>query len=109
MIKNGLVICFLLSSTLHSIAHEFWLLPQQFSYQAGQKVYVRFQVGENFTGENWHGDKDKINLLKATSNNYQFELIPFLENLAGILLGWTPLYFRGITPSLTMAKIPTLN
>ena len=49
----------------------------------GKKVYLRFQVGEDFTGENWHGNNDKMNLLRATSNNYQFDLAPFLGTVPG--------------------------
>jgi len=60
-------------------AHEFWLAPQKFSYQAGEKFYLRWQVGENFTGENWGGTKDKAVFLRAFSNNYQYNLQPFMN------------------------------
>lgn len=81
--KFPLIAFLAVTCTIKTFAHEFWLLPQIFNYQAGQKVYVRFQVGENFTGENWHGDKDKMNLLSATSNNYQFNLLPSMGTTAG--------------------------
>lgn len=81
--KFTIVLCFLLFNITQSFAHEFWLLPQVFSYQVGQKVYVRFQVGEDYTGENWHGDRDKINLFRATSNNYQIDLAPFMGMVPG--------------------------
>lgn len=83
MKKIGICIWVLLTSTIQTEAHEFWLLPQFFSYQAGQKVVVRFQYGEHFTGENWHGENSKIISLKASSNNYQFDLAPFVSTVAG--------------------------
>lgn len=39
---------FLLQSAL---AHEFWLKPQRFLLKVGERVPIRLQVGENFTGE----------------------------------------------------------
>jgi hypothetical protein len=37
--------------------HEFWLQPKHFILKPGEAVNIRFQVGENFTGENWNGSK----------------------------------------------------
>ena len=71
----------LLSSRL--LAHEFWLLPQMFSYTVGQKVAIRFQVGENFIGNNWTGNQEKAILLNAASNNYRFDLLPYLGKAMG--------------------------
>jgi uncharacterized GH25 family protein len=34
-------------------AHEFWLQPQKFFFQVGEKLLVSFKVGENFMGEPW--------------------------------------------------------
>ena len=40
--------------------HEFWIQPEKFIYKCAEPVNLKFLVGENFTGENWTGDKDKI-------------------------------------------------
>ncbi len=45
------------------MAHEFWLQPQKFFYSIRDVAYIRFLVGENFTGTNWNGNKDKVKLL----------------------------------------------
>ena len=44
--------------------HEFWIQPDKFIYKHGEPVNIKFLVGENFTGENWTGDKDKIKSLR---------------------------------------------
>jgi uncharacterized GH25 family protein len=43
--------------------HEFWIQPNKFIYKRGETINIKFLVGENFKGENWNGDKDKINNL----------------------------------------------
>ncbi len=45
-------------------AHEFWLQPNKFIYQQGENVNTRFLVGENFTGENWTGNRQRIKSLE---------------------------------------------
>jgi len=44
-------------------AHEFWLQPDKFIYKRGEEINIRFNVGENFEGENWSGDTSKIQSL----------------------------------------------
>ena len=44
--------------------HEFWIQPDKFIYEHAEPVNIKFLVGENFTGENWTGDKDKIKSLR---------------------------------------------
>lgn len=45
-------------------SHEFWLNPEKFIYTRGEKINIRFLVGENFDGENWKGNNEKIQSLK---------------------------------------------
>lgn len=45
------------------MAHEFWLQPQKFFYSIRDVAYIRFFVGEHFSGTNWNGNKDKVKLL----------------------------------------------
>lgn len=44
--------------------HEFWIQPDKFIYNHGEPVNIKFLVGENFSGENWTGDKSKIKSLR---------------------------------------------
>ncbi len=46
------------------LAHEFWLQPKQYLFSAGDEINIRFYVGENFTGNNWKGSRQKVNELK---------------------------------------------
>ena len=63
MKKNGLLLLsflFLLAGT----AHEFWLEPQAFIVSRGEEINIRFRVGEQFTGENWSGNRERIQQLQ---------------------------------------------
>jgi len=51
------------------LGHEFWLQPEKFIYQRGEPINIRFWVGENFEGENWSGNHDKINSLRLYLGN----------------------------------------
>ncbi|MBI1767010.1 MAG: DUF4198 domain-containing protein [Bacteroidetes bacterium] len=44
-------------------SHEFWLQPKKFWYKIGEDLRVDFLVGENFEGELWDLDKNKIEKL----------------------------------------------
>ena len=60
--KSLLFICSSLF-VLPGLAHEFWLEPQQYIYSRTEEVTIRFLVGENFTGENWTGNRQQIKTL----------------------------------------------
>ncbi len=62
MKKVLLLLLFLVSYTLLT-AHEFWLAPDKYFYTIRDIALIRFRVGENFTGENWAGNKEKIKRL----------------------------------------------
>ncbi len=66
-----------------SSAHDCWLIPQRFSYKAGKKIFLRWQVGQNFIGENWNGFIEKFLMIGAFSNNYQYDLQPFMSMVTG--------------------------
>lgn len=52
------------------LAHEFWLQPNAYFSRIGEIVNIRFNVGENFTGENWKGNREKVQqLLHYTPSN----------------------------------------
>lgn len=49
--KKIVIVLSLLTVSLLSFAHEFWLEPQKFLLSIGEKINFRVFVGENFTGE----------------------------------------------------------
>src|SRR6266487_2209631 len=58
--KKKIIFCFLILGVLSVSAHEFWIQPDKFIYKRGETINLKFLVGENFTGENWTGNKEKV-------------------------------------------------
>ena len=50
--------------SLAAQAHEFWLQPQKFFFQAGEKATIGFRVGEGFVGEPWDLKKHQAERLQ---------------------------------------------
>jgi uncharacterized GH25 family protein len=46
-------------------AHEFWLEPQKFVFQVGEKAIISFKVGENFMGETWDLKRHRVERLES--------------------------------------------
>lgn len=80
--KPFLVISFLtiISSIL---AHEFWLSPVKYIYKRGEKINVRFFVGENFEGLNWKGNKENIRSLKLYYGGVNDDLSKYISDNRG--------------------------
>jgi uncharacterized GH25 family protein len=57
----SILICFSLRTLAQ--AHEFWLHPAKFILAPGERIDVRFMVGENFIGEPWDLTKHRIEKL----------------------------------------------
>jgi uncharacterized GH25 family protein len=64
-------------------AHEFWLNPDKFIYQRGEKINIKFLVGENFEGENWKGNKEKIQSLKLYYGGVSDDLSKYISDETG--------------------------
>lgn len=64
-------------------AHEFWLQPEKFMYKRGESVNIRFYVGENFEGENWKGNKEKINSLQLYYGGVQANISDHITGASG--------------------------
>jgi uncharacterized GH25 family protein len=64
-------------------AHEFWLQPEKFIYKKNDKATIRFRVGENFEGENWSGDRTKINFLTLQTNTGKTDLATLISAKKG--------------------------
>jgi uncharacterized GH25 family protein len=58
--KKKIIFCFLVLVVISVSAHEFWIQPDKFIYKRGETINVKFLVGENFNGDIWTGDRDKI-------------------------------------------------
>ncbi|MEO7983626.1 MAG: DUF4198 domain-containing protein [Bacteroidota bacterium] len=64
-------------------AHEFWMQPDKFIYKKGEKANIRFRVGENFEGENWTGNRTKVNFLQLYFNGVKTDLSASLSDKKG--------------------------
>ncbi len=84
MIQRKLLTLFTLF-TLYTLlsAHEFWLDPEKFIYKRTEKVNIHFLVGENFEGENWKGNNERIRSLKLYYNGVSDDLSPFITDAEG--------------------------
>jgi uncharacterized GH25 family protein len=77
--KRLLLITSLLIVISSLLAHEFWLSPAKFIYQRGEKINIRFFVGENFEGENWKGNNEKIQSLKLYFGGVSDDLTKYIS------------------------------
>ena len=80
-----LLIFFVLSTW----AHEFWLQPSSFILKKGDKANIRFMVGENFEGDNWSGNRSKINFLSLYLNGIKRDLSSAISDNKGDSLQYT--------------------
>ena len=64
-------------------AHEFWLEPSKFIYKRGETASIKFRVGENFEGENWSGNRSKINFLSFYQNGIKKDISASLSDNTG--------------------------
>jgi len=70
-------------------AHEFWLHPDKFIYKRAEKVNVRFSVGENFEGDNWQGNNERIRSLRIYYGGVTDDLAPFITDADGDSIEYT--------------------
>lgn len=64
MNTKSFFLLFLFFAIAPVLAHEFWLEPQRYIFSRGEEINIRLKVGEGFKGENWSGNREKINLLQ---------------------------------------------
>jgi hypothetical protein len=79
--------------TLYTLlsSHEFWLHPEKYIYNRGEKINIRFFVGENFEGENWHGNNSRLQSLKLFYGGVSDDLSGLLGEAEGDSLELTML------------------
>lgn len=84
MIQRKLLTLFSLF-TLYTLlsSHEFWLNPGKFIYKRGEKINIRFFVGENFEGENWKGNNQRVQSLKLYYDGVTDDLSKYITENAG--------------------------
>lgn len=81
--KKILLVTSLLTIISSLLAHEFWLSPDKFIYQRGEKINIRFFIGENFDGENWKGNNEKIQSLKLYFGGVSDDLSKYISEEKG--------------------------
>lgn len=64
-------------------SHEFWLNPEKFIYKRTEKVNIRLLVGEDFEGENWTGNNERIKSLKLYYGGVSDDLSPVVTDASG--------------------------
>jgi uncharacterized GH25 family protein len=64
-------------------AHEFWIQPDRFIYEAGETINLRFWIGENFEGENWKGNGQSAKLIEIRQNKIDDLLTSNLGDFEG--------------------------
>lgn len=82
-IKKIVFAIFLLTFISSLSAHEFWLNPRKFIYKRAEKVNIRFLVGENFDGENWKGNNERIKSLQIYYGGVTDDLTPVVTEAEG--------------------------
>jgi len=83
LIKKTTAIFLLLTFISSLSAHEFWLNPDKFIYKRTEKINVKFLVGENFEGDNWQGNNQRIKSLKIYYDGVSDDLTPVVTEAAG--------------------------
>jgi len=78
------ILLFLISFLLLPLfAHEFWLDPERFYYKPGALITVKFKVGEDFAGENWNGNRDRVQSLRLYNGNGYTQMDPVVSTEKG--------------------------
>ena len=60
MQRKFILTCSVLALISLAQAHEFWMQPDKFVFNPGERLVVGFKVGENFMGEPWNLKASKI-------------------------------------------------
>lgn len=69
-------------------SHEFWLQPNQFIYQRGEKINIRFRVSENLEEKNWTGTNQNLQMLKHYFGKVSDDLSNGISLAPGDSLQW---------------------
>ncbi len=61
--RKVIIIVTICCISLGLLAHEFWLMPNHFFVDVKQFIKISFNVGEEYKGENWKGNRTRIQTL----------------------------------------------
>ncbi|MEQ8364549.1 MAG: DUF4198 domain-containing protein [Cyclobacteriaceae bacterium] len=64
-------------------AHEFWMLPNKFRFEVGEKMILDFRVGEGFEGDHWDLNKHKVEELSIHNRVGETNLTDKVERTKG--------------------------
>jgi uncharacterized GH25 family protein len=64
-------------------AHEFWLQPQKFKFNVGDKMTIDFMVGEGFEGEFWDLGRHKVERLEMHNRLGNADLLQHVKKTQG--------------------------
>lgn len=64
-------------------AHEFWMLPNKFRFEVGEKMILDFRVGEGFEGDHWDLNKHKVEKLSLYNRVGETNLSDKVEKTNG--------------------------
>lgn len=81
--KKTLSLISLLVASVFLSAHEFWLRPDKFIYKWNERINIKFLVGENFEGENWKGNRARVNSLYLYFSGVKDEIRNLLSEKDG--------------------------
>jgi uncharacterized GH25 family protein len=81
MIMRKTMLLFLLISMVSFLAraHEFWMEASNFYFKAAETANINFRVGENFIGEGWKVNSDRVRRLEHYSGKQLKDLKQGLE------------------------------
>ena len=66
-------------------AHEFWLQADRYFLKTGEKVQLKFMVGENFMGEPWDLKEHRVESLVAMEGDAVRNLVDSIDRESGTL------------------------
>ena len=88
-IRKPALLFFLITFIPPLFAHEFWLNPGKFIYKRTDKINIRFLAGENFEGQNWGGNNERIRSLKIYYGGVIDDLSPVVTTITGDSIEYT--------------------
>jgi len=81
--KKGIALLLVFAFIGLARAHEFWMLPNKFRFEVGEKMIVDFRVGEGFEGNYWDLNTHKVEELNIYNRVGQTNLTDKVENSKG--------------------------
>ncbi len=77
--KIRIIAVLLLTTISVALAHEFWISPENFFPNLGEKLVWKIQVGEDYTGEHWGGGSRRVERLRLFTAKGQEDLTSTIQ------------------------------